>query len=441
MNIGKENEEIEFKKSTSETKEGIQSICAILNKKQKGCLYFGVKDNGEVLGQQIGKDTLNKLSRDISDNIEPSIMYSINERKSVDGKSFIEVSFSGNQTPYSAYGRYYIRFHDEDRQMDNQMFRKYYSDNNNDYSAWEKSDSGVDIANTNEELLVNVIEEANRIKRVSYKFTTKKEILGKLGLMFGKTNFNNAGNVLFSKNSPVVLKMAVFAAETKLTIIDLNRFEGNIFECINKAIRYIAKNIKWKADFNGKAQRTETPEIPMEAVREIIVNAFSHGNYHSRTNFEIDIYSNRITIYSPGHFPKPYKPEDFAYENIEPIPLNNIISNVLYKNGLIEQFSTGFERVFKLCKNQNIKYEYKETNDGFRFIFYRNTTGEIKLSATDKKIINIIENKEKLTAEGMANRLGITIRTVYRSISKLTNNNIIKRIGSDKTGYWEITNN
>ena len=440
MNIGKENEEIEFKKSTSETKEGIQSICAILNKNQNGCLYFGVNNNGEVIGQQIGKDTLNKLSRDISDNIEPSIMYSINERKSVDGKCFIEVSFSGNQTPYSAYGRYYIRFHDEDRQMDNQMLRKYYSDNNNDYSAWEKSDSGVDIANTNEELLVNVIEEANRIKRVSYKFTTKKEILGKLGLMYDKTNFNNAGNVLFSRNNPVVLKMAVFAAETKLTIIDLNRFEGNIFECINEAIRYIAKNIKWKADFNGKAQRTETPEIPMEAIREIIVNAFSHGNYHSRTNFEIDIYSNRITIYSPGHFPKPYKPEDFAYENIESIPLNNIISNVLYKNGLIEQFSTGFERVFKLCKNQNIKHEYKETNEGFRFIFYRNTTSLTKLSATDKKIINIIEKKEKLTAEEMANRLGITIRTVYRSISKLTNNNIIKRIGSDKTGYWEITN-
>ena len=146
MNIGKENEEIEFKKSTSETKEGIQSICAILNKSMKGCIYFGVKDNGEIIGQQIGKDTLNKLSRDISINIEPSFMYSINERKSVDGKNFIEVSFSGNQTPYSAYGRYYIRFHDEDRQMDNQMLRKFYSENNNDYSAWEKSNSDVDIS-------------------------------------------------------------------------------------------------------------------------------------------------------------------------------------------------------------------------------------------------------------------------------------------------------
>ena len=357
MNLGKENEEIEFKKSTSETKEGIHSICSMLNKNKKGCIYFGVKNNGEVVGQPIGEDTLNKLSRDISINIEPSFTYSINERKSIDGKSFIEVTFSGEQTPYSAYGRYYIRFHDEDRQMDNQMLRKYYYENNNDYSDWEKADSGENIKNIDVELLKGVIDEANKIKRIKYKFSTAKEILGKLGLLFDKTNLNNAGNVLFSKNFPVVLKMAVFAAETKLTVIDLNRFEGNVFECIESGINYIAKNIRWKAEFNGKSRRNELPEIPMEAVREIVVNAFSHGCYHSRTNFEIDIFSNRVVIYSPGHFPKPYKPENFAYDNLEPIPLNNIISNVLYKNGLIEQFSTGFERVFTLCQEQKIKFK------------------------------------------------------------------------------------
>ena len=54
MNIGKENEIIEFKKTTAEIKEGLQSISAILNKHQKGYLYFGVRDNGDVIGQDIG---------------------------------------------------------------------------------------------------------------------------------------------------------------------------------------------------------------------------------------------------------------------------------------------------------------------------------------------------------------------------------------------------
>ena len=109
MNIGKETEFIEFKKSTSETKEGLISIASILNKHKKGNLYFGVKDNGDVIGQDIGKDTERKLSRDISDNIKPAVWYEITTRHSDDGRQFIEVAFNGSNAPYSAYGKYYER--------------------------------------------------------------------------------------------------------------------------------------------------------------------------------------------------------------------------------------------------------------------------------------------------------------------------------------------
>ena len=47
-----ENETIELKKSTSELKEGIISIVSILNKHQNGKLFFGIKDNGEIIGQR-----------------------------------------------------------------------------------------------------------------------------------------------------------------------------------------------------------------------------------------------------------------------------------------------------------------------------------------------------------------------------------------------------
>ena len=50
----KESETLELKRSTSELKEAIISIVAILNKHQKGELYFGIKNNGYVIGQNIG---------------------------------------------------------------------------------------------------------------------------------------------------------------------------------------------------------------------------------------------------------------------------------------------------------------------------------------------------------------------------------------------------
>ena len=49
MNLGKESENLEFKKTTGETKEAMISIASILNKHGVGTLYFGVKPNGEVL--------------------------------------------------------------------------------------------------------------------------------------------------------------------------------------------------------------------------------------------------------------------------------------------------------------------------------------------------------------------------------------------------------
>lgn len=50
MNLGRETETLEFKKSTGELKEGIISICSILNKHQKGELYFGIKPDGTPIG-------------------------------------------------------------------------------------------------------------------------------------------------------------------------------------------------------------------------------------------------------------------------------------------------------------------------------------------------------------------------------------------------------
>ena len=57
----------------------------------------------------------------------------------------------------------------------------------------------------------------------------------------------NAGRMLFSKNKPITLKMAVFATEHKATFLDISKVEGNIFELIDSAINYIVSNIRLKS--------------------------------------------------------------------------------------------------------------------------------------------------------------------------------------------------
>ncbi len=104
----KETETLELKKSTSKLKEAIISIAAILNKHQRGEIYFGIKNDGSVLGQDIGEQTIRDVSKVVSDNIEPGIYLEIS-RAILDGKDCVRVIFQGNESPYFAYGRAYMR--------------------------------------------------------------------------------------------------------------------------------------------------------------------------------------------------------------------------------------------------------------------------------------------------------------------------------------------
>lgn len=60
-------------------------------------------------------------------------------------------------------------------------------------------------------------------------------------------------------------------------------------------------------------QRKEVPEIPLVALREVIINSFAHARYDGNIQQEIDIYSNRIAIINPGSFANDFMPNDFFY--------------------------------------------------------------------------------------------------------------------------------
>lgn len=113
MNFGKENETIEFKKSTGELKEAMISISAMLNKHGFGVLYFGVKPNGDVIGQEVSDSSLRDVSRAAYETIKPQI-YPVIDEVVIDNKHLIKIEFSGTKVPYSAMGRYYLRTADED---------------------------------------------------------------------------------------------------------------------------------------------------------------------------------------------------------------------------------------------------------------------------------------------------------------------------------------
>ena len=439
MNFGIENENVEFKKTTNELKEAMESVCAMLNKHGFGTVYFGVLPNGEVCGLMVNESTLRDVSRKIYESISPQITPVIN-KQIVDGKEIIELSFKGNDRPYSCKGIYYIRIADEDRILPTNELRQLfeYSKSN----TWDESITNYTINDVDIEILKSFYNKATACGRIKDKEFVPEKLLIKLGLL-KNGNLTNAGYYLFSNNAPITLKMAIFATDEKLTFLDINRSEGNIYELIETAYEYIAKNIKWKADII-ETKRVETPEIPIKALREIICNSFAHARYNSNTQHEITIHPGKIRIYNPGEFPIGYKPEDFIKDDVPSMVRNPLILKTLFLSDDVESYSSGFKRVFKECNDSAVALDYVISQEGFTFIFKRHVINDVvndvannNLTDMEKIIIELIKNEPYISAEKIGIKIDKSSRTIQRSLARLKEIGVINRVGGTK-GYWKV---
>ena len=229
MNLGHEDEQREFKKSTSELKEGVASIAAILNKHGSGELYFGVRKDGEVCGQDVSESTLREISQAIGNHIEPSIYPSVTHEKTPDGKDYVKVAFEGASAPYSCGGKYRIRVADEDVLMRPEELRAQFREAENRINPWDGRVSDKAIADVDEETLRKFIERGRKKGRIPFEFTDAKDALERLGLLAGD-NLLNAAVVLFCPSRYTGLKMGILASHARTDILDLKQEAGVFFD-------------------------------------------------------------------------------------------------------------------------------------------------------------------------------------------------------------------
>ena len=442
MNLGKETETLEFKKTTGEMKEAMISISSILNKHGIGTLFFGVKPSGDVCGQDVSESSLRDISRAVYESIRPQIYPAI-EEVVLDGKHLIKVEFNGNNTPYSAAGRYYLRTADEDREVTPEELKNFFV--SNEYrEKWEKTPSTASVKQVDKSAVKAFWQKAISAGRIPDGRYTCPVILKRYGLVSGD-NLNNAGETLFGNTRPVTLKAAIFATDEKLTFLDMKLYEDNIYNLLATAEDYILKNIRWKSEILG-TERVETPEIPVAVIREVLANSFAHAVYNGRTNHEICIHPGMITIYSPGEYASNHKPEDYMKGNFESVIRNATIAKILYLNKSIEQFGSGFKRVGSLCKDAGVRFSYESDELGFKFILYRpqlqsdipSVTLDVTLNGTEMAVLAILKQKPDSSRSEIADKISKTVRTVQRALDSLRDKGYIQRIGSKQDPRWEI---
>ena len=455
MNLGIESETLEFKKTTGEVDKAMDNIASMLNKHGHGTLYFGVSPNGEVTGQQISASSLDDVAKKIKEAIKPMIYPEI-KQETLDRKDVIRVDFSGKEKPYSSFGRYFKRVFDRTEEMTPDELKRMMAETDRT-SYWENNLTEYGLESVDIEALKEFYKRAVACGRLDEMAAfDAEELLTGLGL-YEKERLTNAGYYLFSSRKPVVLKMAVYVTDERINFSDIGRIEDNIFNLIRKGFSYVKEHINWRVEAGSETSRIEVPEIPVEAIREIIVNSFAHADYRGISENEINITPTRVEIYNPGEFPQGLSPEMFARKRIRSMPRNRVILNTLFKSKDVEIFGSGFRKVYALCDKYSINVEATYENDGFCFSFYRDTkpdpvTENVTLNVTDnskvtqsstkentkEKVYMLLKEDPTQTRDKLAIQTGRTIRTIQRALDKLSEEGKIKRIGSSKTGYWEV---
>lgn len=450
----RENEEVEFKKTTSELREGVISLSSMLNKSNHGVVYFGIKNDGSVFGLDVGINTTTNIVNELKHHIKPFVSPKI-EVLDEEGKKIIRVEAYGNEAPYSAYGRYYRRCDDQDLAMTAAELEHAFQSKNYTYSDWEQSLTEYGEEDIDEERLIRYIDEANESGRMDYRYNSVSDAMVRLGLM--KAGYlNNAGLYLFSKRKPITVKLARFASDERTLFIDNRIISGNIFECIEQTIQYIISALNVNAVIKDM-KRVEQLEIPVEAIREIVVNSFVHMKVIEGDYNEVTITPSYVRIYNPGAIAMNEDPETFASGTIGSKLRNPLIAMTLYRNKTIEAFGTGFKRVFTLCDSIGVGYSYRTEMLGFAFIFKRGNTrmldealaaekdllgNNVKydyvLSDSDKAVYELIRKKGVISSiPKIAEETGKAPITVQRALASLVEKHLIERIGSKKAGYWK----
>lgn len=444
MNLGIENEILEFKKSTGELKEAMYSICAILNKHQQGELYFGVKPDGTPIGQVVTEESLREVSQKIKNHIEPKIYPEIN-KVVLDGRDCIHVRFSGEQVPYFAYGIARMRVADEDLTMSPEEITNLILKSGREGNRWENLVSNKTIDDVDEDLLKKYTTQAHDVGRIAITYTDKKTVLNQLELTDGD-KLLNAGKALFSDDLIQDVQMAIFATSERLTFNDIQRHHGPVLNLVDIAESYIKSNIHWKVEFTGSRQRTEIPEIPVDAIREALLNSFCHKDYSSGESNEVVIFKDRVEIYNPGTFPEGMEPQDFIDKAERPIRRNPKIARILYYSKDIESFGTGLKRIAETCESAGVRYEFQKKKKGFVVCFYRSEEG--KLEKADKKpikadkkpikterktqILNYIAQNGSISNQEAKKLLGLAESTVKRLLKEMVDEGLLRSEGERK---------
>jgi ATP-dependent DNA helicase RecG len=194
----------------------------------------------------------------------------------------------------------------------------------------------------------------------------------------------------------------------------------------------------------------ESLPVPEAALREAVLNAILHKDYSSGTPVQISVYADRLMLWNPGELPQDWTVARLKAKHPSR-PFNPGLANVFFRAGQIETWGRGIERIFSACTTAGIPAPALRCEQNGLWVDFEfgsaadiptreagEKTGEKAREKTRDKILGLIRADAGISMEAMALSLGLTRKGVEWQVRKLKQSGLLRRVGADKGGHWEI---
>ena len=453
---------------------------------QGGTIYVGINDKGEVMGVSNAKYLLENLPNKAiqATGVVPNI-----EILCQDGKEYLAIHIKPSEQPVSCNGKYYMRSGSTLQELNGTALTDFLM--RQTHTTWDmhiEPDATLDDIDPEAvRYFVNFAIDVQRLNE-SAKHESIEHILRNLKLINKQGQLTFAALMLFGKDIEdyclsASFRIGRFGATQADLIFDDNivcpliRMPERVIQTLRS--RYLIAPIKYEG-----LHRVESLEIPEDALREMICNSIVHRDYRN-TFIQMRVWDDHIDLWNSGTFPPEITPENLMTLH-ESHPRNELIAKVFYLAGFIENWGRGYEKIRNAFAKENLQVPtFEQVRGGVlatiqREIFvalnkqrggnvsdnvgdvseidriHEPLNGKNEPLSGDVNRVQLTDNQRKvydylkimaqdgeplnepLNTTHIANKLNMAYSTVKRIMKFLEQNGLILRIGSKKTGYWQV---
>ncbi len=267
-----------------------------------------------------------------------------------------------------------------------------------------------------------------------------------LGLLTDDGKYNIQAQLL-SDNSHLPLRVSIFDGESKASnLFSVREFGYNcLLYTLDELLRYgDVLNIIQADERNRVVERKDVSLFESKAYNEAIINAILHNKWVDGNEPMITVFSNRIEILSRGGLPPKQTLEGFYLG--ESVPVNEKLSDIFLHLHISEKSGRGVPKIIETYGKRSIEFRKNSIVVKIPFRWINVVGNKVGDKAKDKKhltfnreaILEAIKNNPYITASELSDSICISETAIDKNIKYLKDFGYIKRVGSKKSGYWEL---